>query len=56
MKDPENNKIFNFFNGCFSFMGGPMNIIFGETSKKYNFAFFSQYIAKVITNEMPKVA
>ena len=40
IKDPQNNKIFNFFNGRFSLMGGPMNIIFGEASKKYNFPFF----------------
>ena len=40
IKDPQNNKIFNFFNGRFSLMGGPMNIIFGEPSKKYNFPFF----------------
>ena len=33
IKDAKNNKILNFVNGCFSVMGGPMDMIFGVFSE-----------------------
>ena len=50
IKGSKNDKIFNFLNGRFSVMGGPMDMIFGVfseaivkhcvLSKKCNFAIF----------------
>ena len=33
IKGSKNNKIFNFLNGCFSIMGGPINMIFDVFSE-----------------------
>ena len=53
IKRAKSDKIFNFLEGRFSVISESMDIICGvflcEASKKYNFAFFSQNIAKVIT-------
>ena len=35
IKNAKNDKIFNFLKGCFSVMGGPMNMIFGVFSANY---------------------
>ena len=47
IKGAKKAKIFNFLNGCFSIMGGPIDMIFVrvfrdqyEASKKYSFTFF----------------
>ena len=44
IKGAKDNKIFNSLDGCFSVMGGPMDMISGLfseiVSKKYNFAIF----------------
>ena len=55
IKGAKKNKIFNFFKGPFLRSGWPYGYdlwrVFKdlcETSKKFNFAFFSQDIAKVI--------
>ena len=33
IKGGKNNKIFSLLDGCFSVMGGPINMIFGEFSE-----------------------
>ena len=50
IKDAKNDKIFNILNGCFSVMGGSMNVIFSEFSetivrllKSISLQFFSKY-------------
>ena len=50
IKDAKNDKIFNILNGCFSVMGGSMNVIFSEFSetivrllKSVSLQFFSKY-------------
>ena len=34
-KNAKKDKIFNFLKGCFSVMGGPMDMIFGVFSANY---------------------
>ena len=50
IKGAKNDKIFNILNGCFSVMGGSMNVIFSEFSetivrllKSISLQFFSKY-------------
>ena len=56
IKGAKKNRIFNFLKGCFSVMGGPMDMIFGVFSETYvgllksiTSRNFFQDIAKVIT-------
>ena len=35
IKNAKKDKIFNFLKGCFSVMGGPMDMIFGVFSANY---------------------
>ena len=60
IKGAKKDKMFNFLKGCFSVMGGPMDVIFGVFSDTYkifqNLRRFFQDIAKVITILMSKVA
>ena len=51
IKDARNNKVFNFFNGRFSVVGDPMDMIFGVFSEtimrllksRISHFFFSKY-------------
>ena len=54
IKGTKKVKIFNFLNGRFSIMSGPMDMIFGVFSEinvrlPKSIAFFSQNVTKVIT-------
>ena len=49
IKDSKNNKIFNFLNGCFSVMGGPINMIsdlFSETFVRFLKSIIPQFFSK----------
>ena len=48
IKGAKKDKIFNFLNGSFSAIRGPMDMIFGVFSETYVRRLFFQDIAKVI--------
>ena len=49
IKGSKNNKIFNFLNGCFSVMAGPINMIFdvfSETIVRFLKGIIPQFFSK----------